>query len=242
MKKNILSMTLLTAAVAMMSLASCDNVDDYNSNIHDPVLPEAVKEPVKLNLPSGTQWAPMNLGAQSPYDYGTFYAWDANLASQVWGNEWTLPTREQVEELFNSCTWENVSYNGKSLVVGTSKYPDKLECGNCQSTGVVTVSKEDPETGETVEEEATCDVCEGKGFNYAAPAKIYISLTGQILPDRTAVQYQGSRAYFWTAEEGTEDSGSAYYMYVNKGKSGTSITCDLAEKAVKNAVRCVKKQ
>lgn len=121
MKKVILSLTLFVAAVGMASLVSCDNVDDYNSNIHDPEIPTAAIQTVNLNLPSGTLWANMNLGARTVYDYGNVYTWNVGIASQVWGSEWALPTREQVEELFNNCTWESFSYNGNNLIKGTSK-------------------------------------------------------------------------------------------------------------------------
>ena len=32
-------------------------------------------ECVDLGLPSGTLWATCNIGADSPYDYGDYYAW-----------------------------------------------------------------------------------------------------------------------------------------------------------------------
>ena len=121
MKKNILSLTLSLVVVGLMSLASCNKIDDYNSNIHDPEIPAAAKEPVKLNLPSGTQWAPLNVGARTPYDYGSYYTWNPDLVTTTWGSEWTLPTKAQVEELFENCTWEAATFNGNSLLVGTAK-------------------------------------------------------------------------------------------------------------------------
>ena len=95
-------------------------------------------EYVDLGLPSGTLWATCNIGAESPEDYGDYFAWgetepktsfgwstysfgtknnlskytssdgieelqpedDAAVAN--WGNEWKMPSKEQLEELINS--------------------------------------------------------------------------------------------------------------------------------------------
>ena len=201
MKKVILSLTLFVTAFGIASLVSCDNVDDYNSNIHDPAIPAAAIQAVDLNLPSGTKWSNMNLGAATAYDYGTYYTWNADIVSQVWGSEWTLPTREQLQELYDGCTWDSFTYNGKSLIVGTSKYA----------------------------EEGT------------EPAKIYIALSGQRQPEKTATQYLGSRVYFWTSEENADNTENAYCVYAMKGKSSYSFTVEEEIKTTQNVIRPVKK-
>ena len=105
---------------------------------------------VDLGLPSGTKWATMNVGASSETDYGNYYQYgkgaaqyaatsgDSNYggtedpldssvdtASQVWGGSWHMPTRAQMQELIDKCTWSwgtsggtngyTVSKNGKSI-------------------------------------------------------------------------------------------------------------------------------
>lgn len=90
---------------------------------------------VDLALPSGTKWATCNIGSTYPEDYGIHYAWGEvisatirssekneledervtqNIAGDVrydaatltWGSAWTIPTKEQFEELLDNCTWE----------------------------------------------------------------------------------------------------------------------------------------
>ena len=88
---------------------------------------------VDLGLPSGLKWATCNVGATNPEGYGNFYAWgetttktsydqsnsitygqqisdfsgnatyDATRAN--WGSTWRMPTKAEMEELENNCTW-----------------------------------------------------------------------------------------------------------------------------------------
>ncbi len=57
-------------------------------------------EYVDLGLPSGTLWATCNVGSSKPEDYGDYYSWDegSRVAAQ-WGNGWSMPTKEQWNEL-----------------------------------------------------------------------------------------------------------------------------------------------
>lgn len=76
-------------------------------------------EYVDFNLPSGTKWASSNLNYyyNQPYTYkyggltsaDTAYTGTENplslsrdAARQAWGGSWRMPTKEQIEELFNS--------------------------------------------------------------------------------------------------------------------------------------------
>ena len=107
-------------------------------------------EYVDLGLPSGLKWATCNVGADSPEDYGNYYAWgetetkseytesnsltdgltiselqslgyidgSGNLtpshdaATANWGGSWRMPTKEELEELQNECTWAWTTQNG----------------------------------------------------------------------------------------------------------------------------------
>ena len=100
---------------------------------------------VDLGLPSGTKWATMNVGASSETDYGNYYQYgkgaaqyattssdsiyrgtddplaaSADTAVQVWGGQWHMPTRAQIEELIANTTykWET-NYKGSTINGGT---------------------------------------------------------------------------------------------------------------------------
>jgi len=94
---------------------------------------------VDLGLPSGTLWATCNVGANSPEEYGDYFAWGEtkpkeeyswetyniagldviyDTATENWGNEWQTPSKEQFEELKKNCTvmWTTRnSVNGEQI-------------------------------------------------------------------------------------------------------------------------------
>ena len=59
---------------------------------------------VDLGLPSGTKWATCNIGAETPGEAGIYYAWDgSNIAGNMWGGRWRLPTPDDIKELIKNC-------------------------------------------------------------------------------------------------------------------------------------------
>ena len=90
-------------------------------------------EYVDLGLPSGLKWATCNVGASSPSDYGSYFAWGETFtkgeytesncrtydrtfgdisgnvgydaARANWGGSWRMPTKTEYEELLNNCQW-----------------------------------------------------------------------------------------------------------------------------------------
>ena len=96
-------------------------------------------EYVDLGLPSGLKWATCNVGANKPEDYGNYYAWGETSTKSLytsnsktygkqmydikgnsqydaaranWGGTWRLPTKAELEELNNKCTWKWTTQNG----------------------------------------------------------------------------------------------------------------------------------
>ena len=95
---------------------------------------------VDLGLPSGLKWATCNVGATTPEDYGNCYAWGEtttkasydhsnsvtylqqisdisgnatyDAARANWGSTWRMPTKAEMEELKNICTWTWTTKNG----------------------------------------------------------------------------------------------------------------------------------
>ena len=97
-------------------------------------------EYVDLGLPSGTKWATCNVGANKPEEYGNYYAWGEtttkasydqsnsvtygqqisdfsgnatyDAARANWGSTWRMPTKAEMQELLNNCTWTWTTQNG----------------------------------------------------------------------------------------------------------------------------------
>jgi hypothetical protein len=121
MKQLLLSMLALTLVVG------CGNTDkkkDSNPS-HEG------HEYVDLGL--SVKWATCNVGANSPEDYGEYYAWgetstkssytrdncetwnqkigdikgtNRDVAHVKWGGSWRMPTKEEFDELREKCNWE----------------------------------------------------------------------------------------------------------------------------------------
>ena len=99
-------------------------------------------EYVDLGLPSGLKWATVNVGAELPEEFGSYYAWgmtttpaDNNyfqeycltygvemddisgdpqydVATLLWGGTWRMPTKDEFTELRVYCTCEWTTQNG----------------------------------------------------------------------------------------------------------------------------------
>ena len=92
-----------------------------------------------VNLGLSVLWATCNIGADSPEDYGDYFAWGEtetkssysesnsvtyyvsmsdisgnatyDAATANWGDPWRMPTYDEMKELVDSCTWEYTSEN-----------------------------------------------------------------------------------------------------------------------------------
>ncbi len=79
---------------------------------------------VDLALPSGKLWATNNYGAATEGDYGAYVDWPSrDIVQSVWGKEWYTPTRNDILELINNCSF-SWGYNSSSVygcfVTGTN--------------------------------------------------------------------------------------------------------------------------
>ena len=124
----------------------------------EPVIDDT-HEWVDLGLPSGTMWATCNVGANSPEEYGDYFAWgetqpkseynwstyllcngtentltkycylsnfgyngftdtltellpEDDAATANWGNDWQMPSSEQIQELLDNTTIEWTTQGG----------------------------------------------------------------------------------------------------------------------------------
>ena len=95
-----------------------------------------------VDLGLSVRWATCNVGASSPSDYGNYYAWGEtttkssytednsrtyevsmgdisgntlyDAATANWGDGWRMPTKEELEELVDKCTWQWTSQGGRN--------------------------------------------------------------------------------------------------------------------------------
>lgn len=136
---------LLALAVAVvMGLASCGDSDsDIAEEAEFTEETDAEEDDTEqheaIDLGLSVLWATCNVGADSPEDYGSRYAWgetstkssytigncetweediddisgtDRDVAYVKWGMPWRMPTRAEFYELVNNCDWEWTTQGG----------------------------------------------------------------------------------------------------------------------------------
>ena len=105
---------------------------------------------VAVDLGLSVKWATVNIGAESPEDYGDYYAWgetetkdsyttsnsvtygvkmddiagdaDYDASTANWGGSWRMPTYAEMRELVVNCTWTWTTENDVNgyLVTGST--------------------------------------------------------------------------------------------------------------------------
>lgn len=93
-----------------------------------------------VNIGLSVAWADINIGATTPSDYGSYISWgdtqpksdystsnsitfgkefmsdisgtEYDAAREQWGSTWRLPTKEEMQELKENCTWNWTTKNG----------------------------------------------------------------------------------------------------------------------------------
>ncbi|MBR2368678.1 MAG: hypothetical protein IKA83_00815 [Paludibacteraceae bacterium] len=136
----------VASTVDSIAFSSITDGPDQPDDPIKPVDPTNGHEWVDLGLPSGTKWATMNVGAESPEDYGDYFAWgettpkssytdsnynyssnpttlplDRDAAYTNWGTSWRMPTNAELKELKDNCTWTRTTQNGVKGYKVTSK-------------------------------------------------------------------------------------------------------------------------
>ena len=68
---------------------------------------------IDLGLPSGTKWATFNVGADSPEEYGNYYAWGETKSKEIYSwNTYKYCNNGNNSELTKYCVDSSYGYNG----------------------------------------------------------------------------------------------------------------------------------
>ena len=148
-----------------------------------------------VDLGLSVKWATMNVGASSPSDYGSYFAWgeirtkskytfdnsvtyekDFNdisgnrqydAARSNWGGSWRLPTKSELEELKNKCKWTWTTQGGH------------------------------------------------KGYKVTGPNGNSIFLPAAGWRDGSPTNFIGVYGYYWSSTTDASNNQNAYYLYFN---------------------------
>ena len=126
-----------------LSYTEIDSIVAYGNNNTNDDKHEAV------DLGLSVKWATCNVGAESPEEYGDYFAWGEtttkseytyensktykknigdiagnpayDAATANWCGSWRMPTYDEFNELLNNCTWQWTTQGGKNGYKVTSK-------------------------------------------------------------------------------------------------------------------------
>ena len=66
-----------------------------------------------IDLGLSVMWSSCNIGAETPEDYGEYFQWSGmDIANDILGGNWYMPTLEEGQELIDKCSWQWSSLNG----------------------------------------------------------------------------------------------------------------------------------
>ena len=100
-----------------------------------------------VDLGLSVKWATCNFGATSSEEYGTYMTYDKALeACKYWGGSWRLPTKNEIQELVDFCSWTWTTQNGvegykvtgpngNSIFLPAAGYRDGSSLSNAGSYG-----------------------------------------------------------------------------------------------------------
>ena len=157
-----------------------------------------------IDLGLSVKWATYNIGANTPEEYGDYFAWgetttkstytegayvadtknykdikgtSLDVAHVKWGGNWRMPTKTEFEELLNGCIWEWTTQNGVNGYVVTGP----------------------------------------NGNNIFLPA------AGNRSED--VLYYNGSFGFYWSSTPGSKDNTQGAH-YLGFGSSDQGMSCD----------------
>ena len=179
----------------------------------EPVTPpdENDYEWVDLGLPSGTLWATCNVGANSPEDFGDYFAWGETVPKDVYD-----------KSTYKWCIWSSAS-NDYTLLSKYSYLTGKKELDQADDAAYINWGPAwRMPSWEQTEELSLCTISwitmNGvKGLLLTGPNGNSIFLPAAGMRDGTIHQYKGLIGQYWSRTvdaASSQDYWGAYFMEV----------------------------
>ena len=183
---------------------------------------------VDLGLPSGTKWATCNVGADSPEDYGDYFAWGETITKSTynWSSYKWMTSGMSSWEGVNKYTFADgqtsgVWYNSYGNFIGDNKttldLSDDAAYVNWGSSWRMPTKAEQDELRNSSYTIWTWTIHNGvSGYKVTSKVNgniIFLPAAGyRYLSD---LKYAGTYGYYWSSSLYTNDSSYAYYLYLD---------------------------
>ncbi len=173
---------------------------------------------VDLGLPSGTLWATMNIGANSPEEYGDYFAWGETAPddSYSWSSyRWSYGNTSQLTKY---CTLDGCGTFDNLATLQNADDAAYVNWGSDWRMPTVNQLKElrtDCTWHQTAMNGVSGYLIIGNNFN-----TIFLPATGYM--DGSSLKNAGSNGYFWSRELVYTQPYNAYYTYFDSNGSHAS--------------------
>lgn len=178
-------------------------------------------EPVDLDLPSGTLWANMNVGASNPKDFGDYYAWGETLANKTDYNDVTYiyssGDDNNLDGYYESYgTW---TFDDLGVIAGTEYDVAHVKWGG--NWTMPTYLQFYELIDRCVLSWETVDGVECMKFTGNNGKYIYLPAAGYRI-DKDLI---GDVGLYWTATPmGSSHSGCSYFGYISNSRARLDVT------------------
>ena len=206
--------SILCCALAVL-LTACEKPSDPNNSSSGGGSGSANgHEYVDLDLPSGTLWATMNVGATSPEDYGDYFAWGETLLK----DEYNWSTYKWCEGSYDTQTKYCIDSNYGTVDNKTTlDLSDDAAYVNWGSSWRMPTKAEQDELRNTNYTTLTWTTQNGvKGYKVTSKTNgnsVFLPAAGY--RNDSSLNGAGSYGDYWSSSLDTSYSFNAYYLYFN---------------------------
>lgn len=177
---------------------------------------------VDLGLPSRLLWADANLGAESPEQYGDYYAWGETTTKSSYSWNTYKYCRGSMNTLTKYCDISTNGYNGYTDNLTTLQPEDDVATTTLGGDARIPTSAEWREMiNNTTQTNETLNGVAGRRFTSKINGNsIFIPFGGHM--DGTNLARGGSSAEHWTASYGTFTPSTAEMFFANSSNGSVS--------------------
>ena len=179
------------------------------------------KEPnddwVDLGLPSGLLWATRNVGADSPEDYGDYFAWGETSPKSVYDWSTYRYCNGDYDQLTKYCSRSSYGYNGFTDNLTTLQPGDDAASANY---GGRTPTKEEWQElmDHTTSQWTTQNGVNGLRFTGSNGNSLFLPAAG--VRWYSSLYYDGIRGYYWSSSLNSDSPSSAWVFYFISDSQG----------------------
>ncbi|MBR3492772.1 MAG: leucine-rich repeat protein [Bacteroidales bacterium] len=180
-----------------------------------------INDYVDLGLPSGLLWATCNVGADSPEDYGDYFAWGETTPKDVYNWDTYQYCMGSSSTLTKYCNNSSYGYEGFTDDLTTLLPEDDAATANWGSGWRMPTDEEWQELyNNTTVTWTTQNGVSGRLFTAANGNSLFLPAAGYRYD--SSLQYAGSRGDYWSSSLYAGSPYRAWYFYFGSGDCNVS--------------------